>query len=149
MTTARQPNWRLADAMREAGMSRKGLARRVELLSVAEGMPLRCGHTDIARWLEGMRPRDPAKAAYVARILADKLGHPITPAELALLTGSDDPDDVPVPARTARAVVGTGALPVPQGWRCARTRRHLALLQPVTRTPVARTPVPDRSHTGS
>jgi len=69
----RQRNWRLASAMDETGMSNKGLAKRVELLSAREGRPVRCDHVDIRRWCDGTMPRDLYKAGLVAQIVSDKL----------------------------------------------------------------------------
>jgi hypothetical protein len=109
-------NWRLTSAMDETGMSSKGLALRVEQMSARAGRPVRCGHTDIRRWRDGMIPRDPYKADLVAQVVSAKLGRHVTAEQLGLL---------PSAGLTTAPKRATGC---PQGWRVARTRGHLALL---------------------
>lgn len=108
-------NWRLTSAMDESGMSNKGLAKRVEVLSAQEGRPVRCSHTDIRRWCDGMVPRERYKADLVARIVSAKLGRRVSAEQLGLSTA---PAAAPVVADR-----------MPLGWRVIRTRGHLALLQ--------------------
>ena len=83
MATPREPNRRLAATMDLAGVTNKGLAKRIEELSVAAGETVRCNHTDIQRWLSGMRPQDP-KPVLIARALSVKLGRHVPLEEIGL-----------------------------------------------------------------
>jgi hypothetical protein len=77
-------NTRLRAALDEAGMSNKGLARRVVDLAATRGVSgVRCDHTSVLRWLAGEQPRPPVPdlvAAVLGRAdgLADQeAGHPL------------------------------------------------------------------------
>ena len=64
----RKPNHRLAALIAEAGLSNKGLARRVVRLGEARGHPgLEYNHSSVDRWLRGERPR-----AHAVWLLAEK-----------------------------------------------------------------------------
>lgn len=82
---AATPNLRLQAAVDAAGMSHAGLARRVNQLGGQIGLQLRYGHTAVARWLAGRRPRGVVPLLITAA-LADKLGRPVTLAEVGLGT---------------------------------------------------------------
>ncbi|HUK71996.1 MAG TPA: hypothetical protein VLW50_25050 [Streptosporangiaceae bacterium] len=69
----REPNTRLADAMRRAGSSNTGLAARVRAIAQENGIALRCTHVDVRRWLDGVAPR-PATAQFIAAALSSKIG---------------------------------------------------------------------------
>lgn len=74
------PNHRLAAVMREAGVSNKGLARRMQVLSRQDGRaPVSPSHTTIAKYLNGTikRPTDRACRVIVA-VLSGQLGRPLT-----------------------------------------------------------------------
>ncbi|MGW4638023.1 hypothetical protein ACWEN6_05830 [Sphaerisporangium sp. NPDC004334] len=70
---SRTSNLALAEAMRRADCSNKGLASRVQLVAQEEGVILRCTHVDVKRWLDGVRPR-PATANFIAEALSRKAG---------------------------------------------------------------------------
>ncbi|MFD9893230.1 hypothetical protein ACFWY9_28120 [Amycolatopsis sp. NPDC059027] len=76
-------NHRLRAVMSQAGVSHKGLARRVDDLGAAAGLDLRYGHTAVARWLAGRVPRPPVPTL-IADALGAKLGHPISPADIGM-----------------------------------------------------------------
>ena len=64
-------NLRLRAMLDEAGMSNKGLARRVVDLAAARGVAsVRCDHTSVLRWLAGEQPRPPVPEL-VAAVLGD------------------------------------------------------------------------------
>ena len=75
------PNTKLGSLLREAGLSRKALARSVRELSEARGHPGRCDHTAVTRWLAGVQPR-PATAALVVDVLRARLGRTLTSADV-------------------------------------------------------------------
>jgi hypothetical protein len=86
-------NLRLRALLDEAGMSNKGLARRVADLAAARGVAgVRCDHTSVLRWLAGEQPRLPVPEL-VAAVLGDALGRPVPVAEVGMMPG-DVPADV-------------------------------------------------------
>ena len=102
---ATQPNERLAEAMRAAGLSNKALARRVRELSECRGRTVACDHTSVSRWLAGTTPREPT-ARLIAEVLSERIGRPLTLADAGLsrseavdpsdgLRYSDTPDSAP------------------------------------------------------
>lgn len=80
----RKPNHRLAALIAEAGLSNKGLARRVVRLGEARGHPgLEYNHSSVDRWLRGERPR--AHAVWLlAEVFSAELGRPVTPADMGM-----------------------------------------------------------------
>ncbi|GAA3552615.1 hypothetical protein GCM10022222_40330 [Amycolatopsis ultiminotia] len=74
--TGRQPNRRLAAVMDEAGVSNKGLARRMMDATAGTPEPVRADHNDVRKWLDGMVPRAP-KPQVIAEVLGRKLGRRI------------------------------------------------------------------------
>lgn len=80
----RKPNHRLAALIAEAGLSNKGLARRVVRLGEARGHPgLEYNHSSVDRWLRGERPR--AHAVWLlAEVFSSELGRPVTPADMGM-----------------------------------------------------------------
>ncbi|MFG3252906.1 transcriptional regulator [Streptomyces sp. NPDC048172] len=52
-----EPNSQLDALLDQAGMSRSGLAARINRLGNEAGITLRYDHTAVARWLKGQRPR--------------------------------------------------------------------------------------------
>src|SRR4051812_14320408 len=68
---SRMPNLGLADVMRRADCSNKGLAARVQLVAQEEGVTLRCTHVDVKRWLDGVQPRS-MTASFIAEALSRK-----------------------------------------------------------------------------
>lgn len=90
--TAREPNRALAEAIRRAGSSNKGLAARVRAVAARHGVELHCDHVQVRRWLAGVQPR-PETARFVAEALGQKLEHAPRPSELGF---TSSPDDAPV-----------------------------------------------------
>jgi len=89
----KEENLRLRALLDEAGMSNKGLARRVVDLAAVRGIAnVRCDHTSVLRWLAGEQPRPPVPEL-VAVILSDALGWKVTETELGM-TPSDLPADL-------------------------------------------------------
>ena len=84
---------RLRALLDEAGMSNKGLARRVVDLAVARGVAnVRCDHTSVLRWLAGEQPRPPVPEL-VAVVLGVALGRQVSETELGMMP-SDLPADL-------------------------------------------------------
>ncbi|WP_431979861.1 transcriptional regulator [Streptomyces qinglanensis] len=67
-----EPNTLLDTLMEEAGMSRLGLAARVNKASAAKGKPMRYNHASVIRWLKGQRPRG-IVPNLIADVLSDRL----------------------------------------------------------------------------
>lgn len=78
------PNRRLAALMGEAGMSKKGFARRMRDLSERDGGDsIRPTHTNVDKWLSGETRRPAERTCQVmAKVLSRELGRPVTVAEL-------------------------------------------------------------------
>lgn len=76
----KEPNRRLAALMREAGLSNKGLAKRMKDLSAADGgEPIAPSHTNVEKWITGETRRPKARTCHVlVRVLSHVLGRPIT-----------------------------------------------------------------------
>ncbi|GAA2902844.1 hypothetical protein GCM10010517_68770 [Streptosporangium fragile] len=80
----RQPNRSLQRLIAEAGFTHKGLARRLNDLGAARGLPgLKYDHSSVLRWIAGQRPRDPVPGL-LAEIFALRLGRPVSPEDLGL-----------------------------------------------------------------
>ncbi|MQA97760.1 MAG: hypothetical protein GEV11_25210 [Streptosporangiales bacterium] len=80
----KQPNTRLRGLILEAGFSNKGLARRVNALGAAKGVPeLRYDHSSVIRWLAGEHPRDPVPKL-ITEVFTMQLGRRLTPADLGM-----------------------------------------------------------------
>ena len=96
---AKSPNRALAAAVAEAGMSNKGLARRVHDLAQRDGNPTSTDHILVRKWLEGTVPRE-RTAEYIAAALSEKLGRRVSLAELGFPYGAsghaaDSAEDLP------------------------------------------------------
>ncbi|GAB2918161.1 hypothetical protein GCM10027280_01490 [Micromonospora polyrhachis] len=76
-------NEALAAAIRSAGCSHAGLARRINKLGAARGMCLAYDKTAVSHWLSGTQPR-PQVRFLIAEALSEKLHRPVTLAELGL-----------------------------------------------------------------
>ena len=88
----REPNLRLQMLIEEAGFSHKGLARRVNDLGRAKGIPgLSYDHSSVIRWLKGENPRGTVPAL-IAEVLSMSLAHRITAAQLGFQTTGEVPD---------------------------------------------------------
>jgi hypothetical protein len=82
------PNDTLAALIREAddrsGCSWAGLARRINDLGAAEGLPLRYDYTAVGRWIKrGEQPKPPIPSL-IARALGEKLGRRVEPGEFGM-----------------------------------------------------------------
>lgn len=84
--TAREktPNHRLAALLAEAGMSKKGFARRLRDLSTHDGgEPIRPTHTNVDKWISGDTRRPTERTCQViAKVLSRELGRPVTLADV-------------------------------------------------------------------
>jgi transcriptional regulator with XRE-family HTH domain len=86
-----RPNERLASVMREAGLSRKSLARAVQMQSARQGSePVACDHTSVSRWLAGTRPRE-RTARLLAEVFSAQLGRPVSAADIGLAESTEAP----------------------------------------------------------
>lgn len=86
-----EPNTLLDALLDEAGMSRKGLALRVNQAGRGRGKTLRYDHTAVIRWLSGARPRG-IVPDLICQILAERLGRPISLADIGMgPTGANVP----------------------------------------------------------
>jgi hypothetical protein len=96
------PNRRLAEAMSEAGMSNKALARAVREVS---GGTVNCDHTSVGRWLRGNGAR-PETAQHIADALGRRLGRTIAPTDIGFAAS----DSVDPTVGTSYADTATGAV---------------------------------------
>jgi hypothetical protein len=87
----RQPNWRLARIVAEAGVSRLGLASRICQVAEEWGVPVRPAHTQVSRWLAGQTPRGNTPAL-IAEALSRKLGRRVSLAEIGMAGTTDSPE---------------------------------------------------------
>jgi hypothetical protein len=78
-----EPNTLLDALLDEAGMSRKGLAARINRAGHARGKTMRYDHTAVIRWLAGARPRG-IVPDLICDLLAERLGRPVTIADIGL-----------------------------------------------------------------
>ncbi|MYW06017.1 transcriptional regulator [Streptomyces sp. SID3343] len=96
------PNHLLAAVLDDAGMSRAGLAQRVNDLGARAGLALRYDHTSVGRWLKGQRPRG-RSIELVCAVLSERLGREITPQDIDLDTHTDGSSGTSLPAFVERA----------------------------------------------
>jgi len=119
----KEENLRLRALLDEAGMSNKGLARRVVDLARSQGVAnVRCDHTSVLRWLAGEQPRPPVPEL-VAVVLGDALGRRVAETELGM-TPSDLPADLGLhlPVAWTETVAISTAL-----WRADVQRRRFLI----------------------
>ncbi|MFZ3569972.1 transcriptional regulator [Streptomyces sp. BH097] len=90
-----EPNTLLDALIDEAGMSRKGLAARVNQAGSAQGKQMRYDHSSVIRWLKGQRPRGPV-ADLIADVLGDKLGRRLTLDDIGMGTAAAQPAGTPL-----------------------------------------------------
>lgn len=98
--------------MRQAGVSNKGLGRRVRELSESDGgnAPVRADHVQVSRWLAGRHPQ-PRTCRLIARALAEKLGRRVALEEIgygSVATGQDT--GLEYPADVGASVIALGQL---------------------------------------
>lgn len=78
-----EPNRRLAEVMRRADCTNKGLARRVADVAAAHGVEVGYSHVNVRRWLDGVQPRG-MTPTFIAEALARKLGSPVSLADIGM-----------------------------------------------------------------
>ncbi|MEZ0074460.1 hypothetical protein [Planotetraspora sp. GP83] len=84
----REPNRLLQQHLAEAGLSRKGLARRLNDLGLTRGLAgMRYDHGSVLRWIGGQRPRDPAPKL-LAEIFSLRLGKPVSAEDIGMSRGA-------------------------------------------------------------
>lgn len=107
----RSPNDQFRALMGEAGVSHKGLARRVVDLGATKGLRgLSYDHSSVIRWLAGEQPREPVPEL-IAEVLGGLLHRQVTVAELGM---------------TPSAVAGDLGLWLPVSWaECVRVATTL------------------------
>ncbi|NSC23819.1 transcriptional regulator [Streptomyces albus subsp. chlorinus] len=97
-----EPNSQLDALLDQSGMSRAGLAARVNRLGNHAGITLRYDHTAVARWLKGQRPRGRVPEL-ICEVLGRQLGRTLTLSDIGM--------DVPAAGHTP----GTPSGPEPAG----------------------------------
>jgi tetratricopeptide (TPR) repeat protein len=81
-----EPNEVLGRLMDEARMSLAGLARRVNDLGRLVGMNLSYDYTAPYRWIRlGQQPRRPGIPTLIAQALSERLGRPLTAADIGMV----------------------------------------------------------------
>lgn len=93
---ANNPNLKLAALLARSGSSHKGLARRFVMAAKAHGDDLAADHTEVRRWLDGVKPRG-RKPYYIAEALSTALGEPVSVADIGMSYAEADllgPDGV-------------------------------------------------------
>jgi tetratricopeptide (TPR) repeat protein len=103
--TATRPNRPLADAMREAGISNKGLAARVADLARRDDHNISPDHVSVRRWLDGVTPQARTQR-YIAAALSARLGRRIEPTDLGFSQGgaTEGLPDAAYPSRPETSV---------------------------------------------
>ncbi|MGW8380116.1 transcriptional regulator [Streptomyces sp. ODS28] len=91
-----EPNSQLDALLEQSGISRAGLAARVNRLGREADVTLRYDHTAVGRWLKGQRPRGRVPEM-ICEILGGRLGRTLTLADIGM------------------AAPGPGGSPAPQG----------------------------------
>ena len=96
-----EPNTLLAALLDEAGISRAGLAARINQACRQSHKVTRYDHTSVGRWIKGQRPRSPVPD-HVCEILGEYLGRPIGLQDIGMGQVSGD-RVTPLPDFVARA----------------------------------------------
>ncbi|MFG2682418.1 transcriptional regulator [Streptomyces sp. NPDC048392] len=78
-----EPNTLLDSLLDEAGMSRKGLAARINRAGELRGQTMSYDHSSVIRWLRGQRPRG-ITPDLICEILSARLGRPLTPEDIGM-----------------------------------------------------------------
>ncbi|WP_432866383.1 hypothetical protein [Microbispora rosea] len=82
------PNRLLQQHLTEAGLSRKGLARRLNGLGSARGLlGMRYDHGSVLRWIGGRRPREPVPGL-LAEIFSLRLGRQVSREDIGMPRGT-------------------------------------------------------------
>lgn len=93
---SREPNAQLIALMNEAGISNKGLAKRMRDHAERRGEPLGTTHVAVQRWRDGSGIQ-PKTAGVMAEVISAKLGRTIKPSDLGFF-GPSAPPPSPEPA---------------------------------------------------
>ncbi|WP_308312777.1 sporulation protein [Streptomyces sp. ISL-11] len=89
-TAGRAANLRLEKMIREAGVSHKRLAHRLNEICLAEGITSDYTHTSVVNWSRrGMRPRWPVPR-HLCTVLAESLGRPVSLADIGMESAAAD-----------------------------------------------------------
>lgn len=78
-----EPNSQLDVLLDQSGISRAGLAARVNRLGAERNITLRYDHTAVARWLKGQRPRGRVPEL-ICEVLGARLGRTLTLADIGM-----------------------------------------------------------------
>jgi len=78
-----EPNSQLDVLLDQSGISRAGLAARINRLGDDAGVTLRYDHTAVARWLKGQRPRG-SVPEFICEVLGARLGRTLTLADVGM-----------------------------------------------------------------
>ncbi|WP_406398839.1 transcriptional regulator [Streptomyces uncialis] len=117
-----EPNTLLDALLAEAGMSRVGLASRVNQAGKARGRKMHYDHSSVIRWLKGQRPRGGVPEA-ICEILGARLGRPVTLDDIGMGSTSAAP---PVSTPLEGVIVRATAL-----WRGDQQQREDVQRAPV------------------
>ncbi|GHJ40515.1 hypothetical protein Sm713_61240 [Streptomyces sp. TS71-3] len=82
-----EPNTLLDALLDEAGMSRVGLAARVNHAGAARGKSMRYDHSSVIRWLKGQRPRGTVPDV-IATVLSHRLGRTVSLDDIGMGTAA-------------------------------------------------------------
>ncbi|WP_314172016.1 transcriptional regulator [Streptomyces winkii] len=96
-----EPNSQLDVLLDQSGISRAGLAMRVNRLGAERDVTLRYDHTAVARWLKGQRPRGRVPEL-ICEVLGARLERTLTLADI----GMAGPPGAPPPSAPASGAVG-------------------------------------------
>ncbi|WP_030876308.1 hypothetical protein [Streptomyces sp. NRRL S-1868] len=89
-----EPNSQLDALLDQSGMSRAGLAARINRLGSQADLTLRYDHTAVSRWLKGQRPRGRVPEL-ICEVLGEKLGRILTLSDIGM--GPVSAPDLPPP----------------------------------------------------
>jgi hypothetical protein len=89
----REANTLLDALLEESGMSRQGLATRINQVGAAEGTTLQYDHTAVGRWLSGQRPRGRVPE-WICAVLSRAVGRPLTLDDIGMNRVPGDPGSV-------------------------------------------------------
>lgn len=89
----RDANTVLGALLDESGMSRQGLARRINAAGRASGNESHYDHTSVGRWLRGQRPRHPVPDL-ICDILGDRLNRVLSLADIGMDQSSEETSPV-------------------------------------------------------
>lgn len=78
-----EPNSQLDVLLDQSGISRAGLAMRINRLGAEKNLTLRYDHTAVARWLKGQRPRG-SVPEFICEVLGARLERTLTLADIGM-----------------------------------------------------------------